>query len=347
VNVTEGLIYFGLGRKKTSGQSAVRISLVGLGLGSSVGRVSRERCGKTARARGFRAECWRIGVEEKSEGFGMRLKRLLYRYNGVTAGERLYLYLRTEFIDSPVWEGTRDVLEVTGRYLEFVDLFQQIAAVNLAGRLVVAGVSFSNRNPVSDPLFEQAFKDFIRDTIGVTGDRFNRVYRLAEQAVAAAGQSASQGLQNRFRRWAERNHPYCYMCRAALDFAGTDQRFAYTCEHIWPQMYGGDSVEDNFLPSCGDCNWRIKQDLAGWSQVNVQAILLGVGPSIKSLKGINNIYRFAMHHRAAQRYAAMHKKTLKEAFVDIGPWTDVRVLTQHDAGDFFNLASHDPNLVLE
>jgi hypothetical protein len=277
----------------------------------------------------------------------MRLKRLLYRYNGVTAGEKLYLHLRSEFVDSPVWEGTREALEATGRFLEFVDLFQQIAAVNLAGRLIVAGSSFAERNPMADPLFEQGYKDFIRDTIGETGERFNRVYRLAEQAVVAAGRPASNGALNRFERWAQRNHPHCYMCRASLDFTRTHDRFTYTCEHIWPRRYGGDSIEENFLPSCADCNWRIKQDFASWSQVNVQAILLGIGPSVKSLKGINNVYNFAMHCRAAQRYAALHNKTLKEAYVDIGPWTDVRALTQHDAGDFFNLINHDPQIILD
>jgi hypothetical protein len=271
----------------------------------------------------------------------MRLKRLLYRYDAVTAGEKLYLHLRTEFIDTQAWREPQETLLATGRALEFIDLFQQIAAVNLTGRFVVAGASFAQRNPVSDPLFEQDYLEFIRDTLGESGERADRVYRLAEQAVIASRRLPSAGLLNRIEKWAQRHHQHCYICRAPLDFTRQHERFAYTCEHVWPRMYGGDSTEDNLLPCCMDCNSRIKRDCASWSQVSVQSLILGIGPKPNNLKEIDNIFKFAMHTRAAQLYAALHGKTLKTAFIDIGPWTDVRVMSQHDAGDFFNLANHD------
>lgn len=277
----------------------------------------------------------------------MRLGRLLYQYTCATAGERLYLHLRTEFIDSDAWQDVRESLSATGRSLEFIDLFQQIAAVNLAGRLVVAGNSFADRHPVGDLQFQQVFTDFVRETIGESGERANRVYRLAEQAVIAARRGPTTGQLNRFERWAERNHPLCYMCRAELDFTRQDPRATYTCEHVWPRMYGGDSTEENFLPACADCNSRIKSDLAGWAQVNVQALILGVSPSAGSLRAVNNVYNFALHYRVAQRYAAANRRTLKQAFLEIGPWTDIRVLTQHDTADFFNLGNHDPQVQIE
>jgi hypothetical protein len=34
------------------------------------------------------------------------------------------------------------------------------------------------------------------------------------------------------------------------------------------------------------------------------------------------------------------------AFIEIGPWTEVRIVTQHDAGDFFNLENHDQGVGL-
>lgn len=231
----------------------------------------------------------------------MRLKRLLYRYDGVTAGEKLYLYLRSEFIDdTEAWAEPRETLEATGRALELVDLFQQIAAVNLTGRFVVAGSSFADRNAVSDPLFQQAFQEFIEDTIGTTGERVDRVYRLAEQAVIAARRPASDGLLNRFEKWALRHHPHSYICRAALDFTRAHPHFTYTCEHVWPRMYGGDSVEDNFLPCCQDCNSRIKRDFASWSLINVQALILGVAPRPDNLREIDNVYKFGRDPRSDQ-----------------------------------------------
>src|SRR5260370_24681573 len=100
----------------------------------------------------------------------MGWKGLLYRDDAVTAGEKLYVCLRCEVIDAETWEGTRESLEATGRAVELIDLFQQIAAVNLTGRLVVAGSSFADRNPRSDPLFQQAYTAFIQDTIGEAGE---------------------------------------------------------------------------------------------------------------------------------------------------------------------------------
>jgi hypothetical protein len=277
----------------------------------------------------------------------MRLKRIRYRYKCVTAGEKLYVHLRSEFIESHAWLDVQDVLQATGRALELVDFFQQIAALNLAGRIVVAGRSFAERTPLDDPLFRQELKEYIGDTIGESSDRIERVYRLAEAAVLAASDKSKPGQLSRFERWAKKSHTHCYMCNASLDFSRTHKFFSYTCEHVWPRMYGGDSIEDNFLPSCADCNSRIKRDLASWSQVNVQALILGVNPSAKSLQSIDNTYNFAMHYRIAQRYAAIHNQTLKEAFMAVGPWTDVRVLSLNDSADFFNLANHDPELSID
>lgn len=277
----------------------------------------------------------------------MRLKSLRYHYNCVTAGEKLYLYLRSEYIDSQAWEAVGLALEPTGRSLELVDLFQQVAAINLTGRLVVAGSSFADRDPVNDPLFRQAFEDFIKDTIGESGERFDRVYRLSEQAVVAARRSATPAQEDKFEKWARRNHTHCYMCNCDLDFSRSHPFFGYTCDHVWPRMYGGDSVDENFLPCCAHCNSRVKRELATWSQVNVQSLILGVGVTTEKLQKIENVYNFALHHRIVQRYAAVHNRTLKKAFIEVGPWEDVRALLQHDACDFFNLGNHDSQLILD
>jgi hypothetical protein len=40
----------------------------------------------------------------------------------------------------------------------------------------------------------------------------------------------------------------------------------------------------------------------------------------------------------------LHNNALKKAFVELGPWTDVRIVAPHDAADFFNLENHDQGL---
>ena len=228
-----------------------------------------------------------------------------------------------------------------------MDLFQQVAAVHLTGRLVVAGASFADLHDMSDLQFTQNYSEFIKGTTGESGERFKKLYRLAETAVRACRRHPSHGQLKSFEAWARKRYPRCFMCDAALDFAVHGTRASFTCEHIWPRMYGGDSIEENFLPSCYDCNCRIKKDLATWAGVGVQSLILGIQPSARSLEGIDNVYNFALHYRAAQRYASKYNTTLKEAFVKVGPWTSVYVWRPDDAADFFNLANHDPNLDLE
>ena len=49
------------------------------------------------------------------------------------------------------------------------------------------------------------------------------------------------------------------MCGSSLDFVN-DNDNAFTCEHIWPRSYGGDSIEENLLPSCKSCNSNKKKN---------------------------------------------------------------------------------------
>jgi hypothetical protein len=276
----------------------------------------------------------------------MRIKEIFHRYPCATAGERLYIFIRSELISARAWFDLQDVLEFTGRHTELVDLFQQVAAVHLTGRLVVAGASFAEIHDMSDLQFRQNYTEFIRDTTGETGERSGKLYRLAEAAVRACRRAPSHGQLRNFEAWAQRRHPRCFMCDVALDFAVQGTRASFTCEHIWPRMYGGDSIEENFLPSCYDCNCRIKKDLASWAAVGVQSLILGIRPSARSLESIDNVYNFALHYRAAQRYASKNNASLKEAFLQVGPWTSVRVWRPDDVADFFNLANHDPDLDL-
>ena len=277
----------------------------------------------------------------------MRFREILHSYPCKTAGETLYLYIRSELVGTHTWLDLEQTLQVTGRWIELVDLFQQVAAVHLAGRLVVAGASFAEAHSMSDPQFRQRYAEFIKDTTGESGERYERLYRLAEAATRASRQQVSHGQLKSFAAWARRNHAHCFMCNVDLDFRTRDDRASFTCEHIWPRMYGGDSILENFLPSCYDCNCRVKRDFATWAGVGVQSLILGIRPSARSLEAVDNVYNYALHCRAAQRCASQYKLSLKEAFLRVGPWTpQIRVLRFDDTADFFNLANHDSELAL-
>jgi hypothetical protein len=173
------------------------------------------------------------------------------------------------------------------------------------------------------------------------------LYSFAVRAVRASQEPASRGVLNKLKSIAERNESPCYICGVALDYTTTKERNSYTCEHVWPQNYGGDSIPENFLPACGDCNWKFKKDFATWTMLSVQALIRGLDPSEAGLGSVESHYRIALHYRAAQSYAVRHRMTLREAFLAAGPWHDVRVLDRGDTADFFNLANHDPALEID
>jgi hypothetical protein len=147
-------------------------------------------------------------------------------------------------------------------------------------------------------------------------------------------------MQARLRAWAMKSHPRCYICGTYLDFTVPQQQNSYTLEHIWPRAYGGNSIEENLLPACDSCNSRKKRHFATWVMPAVQSLLLGIAPGEQRLSEIEGSYKFSLHYRAAQKLAAAERLSMKQAFLRIGPWTDVRIRDADDVADFFNLENH-------
>jgi hypothetical protein len=259
---------------------------------------------------------------------------------GVTAGERLCNFVNHKLLAGPVWNALEGHLDSTGRAIHLVSFYRQIAAVTLTGRIVAAGRSANDLYPHGDPLFRKLFTEHLRDTVGIPREIFDELYRASVRAVEAAISPIPGSVEKRMRAWAELRHPCCYMCGSSLDFQNSDPVKGYTCEHIWPRSYGGDSIEDNFLPACNSCNSKKKQNFATWAMPAVQSLLRGLAPEGQTLAEVEGTYKFALHYRAAQNLAVKRRSTMKEAFLTIGPWTDIRVLDVDDVADFFNLENH-------
>ena len=75
----------------------------------------------------------------------------------------------------------------------------------------------------------------------------------------------------------------------------------------------------------------------------IQSLLLGIGPEDQRLDEIHGSFKFALHYRAAQDLARRKRVNLKAAFMEIGPWTSIRVIDRDDVADFFNLENYDLN----
>ncbi len=201
------------------------------------------------------------------------------------------------------------------------------------------------------------YREYLRVNLHVPQKYIDLIYRQADRALAAVSNDITANEGSKLKRDAQLHHRHCYMCGVNLNFgerehASIDEdpinrvtrerrnAHRYTCEHIWPQSYGGDSVEENFLPSCDSCNTSKKMGFATWAMAGVQALTFGFAPSANELERVEGPYRFAMHYYAARQLAEKRKTTLRKAFLILKPWTDVRVGDLEDTGDFFNLETH-------
>jgi hypothetical protein len=268
------------------------------------------------------------------------------QYELVTAGERLAYFVETRILTRTRWDELSVSLLYTGRGEELSRFFREICIIHLTCRIVTAGTSLLKDLPdrparvASDPSFERDLRVFIRERLNIFPPLQDGLLRAAVAAVRVTQQDISQSDRKALKHWAERSHRTCYMCGISLDFTEQDRHLKFSAEHIWPQRYGGDSVEDNLLPACGACNAGRKRDFASWAMAGVQSMILGFMPSENEYRSVEGIHKFAMHYLAAKNYAIERKTTLKQAFRDISSWEDMRLSDEGDIGDFFNLENH-------
>jgi hypothetical protein len=201
---------------------------------------------------------------------------------------------------------------------------------------VKAGTTFGDLG-VDDPQFKIQFKAYLREIVGISPTILDSAYRFSERAVVAAKGSFTGAIQRRMREWAELRHPHCYMCGRLLDFGTRNCELSYTCEHVWPRSYGGNSDIDNLLPACLDCNNDLKSDFTTWVMPPIHTFVLGINPSEENLERVPRQYKFALHYRAAQRLSFTKRQSLKQSFLQLGPWKQISICQIDDVVDFFNL----------
>ena len=105
----------------------------------------------------------------------------------------------------------------------------------------------------------------------------------------------------------------CYMCGVSLN-RRKGQSDTFTIEHIWPISFGGDTVEENLLPACADCNSK-RGSMLSWAAGPVNSTFLhangAVPHSLRLSLGLARMLHFAASGRKP--------KTLKEAALSCQP----------------------------
>jgi 5-methylcytosine-specific restriction endonuclease McrA len=270
----------------------------------------------------------------------------------VTAGELLCTFVKRNVLDGGPWQDLTTALSPTGRGAWWAEFVEEVVATQFIGRLVTAGRSIAeelggNITAVGSIQFRQQVQALISDTTLASLDRSaeRKMQDLVERAVRATFGSVSEADRKILRDEATRM-PRCYLCNQLLvmrldsEVEPSEQQLkrAVAIDHVWPRMFGGDTVVENLALACRDCNNR-KANYANWAMVDVQSLVLGYRPSTNDLERIPGWRRFAMLSYAAHRMADAGSLSLKTAHQrlqnTIAPAPRVKRMT--DVADFFNL----------
>jgi hypothetical protein len=113
-----------------------------------------------------------------------------------------------------------------------------------------------------------------------------------------------------------------------------------TLEHVWPASLGGDSIVENLVPACGDCN-RQKKDLFTWEQGDIHDFIYPVDFHLSEfLLRVPIAQRILLQRRAVMILAQRDRLTLKQALVRVGAYGSIGALDSTDTWDIFNIQNH-------
>jgi HNH endonuclease len=263
-----------------------------------------------------------------------------FSYPAVTAGENLYLFVRSWIRQGNSMDESFYWLDPIQRSDEWTEYIEQFMAVALTGQIVAAGRTLRELYDGSTP-FKTEFRSCVTGLLRIDRANVDKLMRMATAAVDESLRDIANGLRRKLRQWAIGNHPLCYLCGEPLDFKNGGSKKAYTADHIWPLSFGGDSVAENLLPACRECNHEHKGNFASWAMTSVQSVILGLNPSAESLGKATGVCRFGLHHRRVQQLAIDEKVSLRDAYERVGPSEALRTLVQSEVGTFFNLANYN------
>lgn len=132
----------------------------------------------------------------------------------------------------------------------FVEAIKLTAAMDVSLRCVRQAKDAFEK--FEDPTWEQLGRHLRLEAnlpAGLRGDR-----RFLELTLKTAGiartKPRNKAVEASIRG---KGRQTCYMCGEAVKLNGLPGK-TYSVEHLWPQSLGGETVEDNLLNACAECN---------------------------------------------------------------------------------------------
>lgn len=240
----------------------------------------------------------------------------------VTAGERLFLLIRGEVLDTTgsqhaKWASLRTLLDHVGGRPEFGGYVKGAVSVHAMRRLLRFWQA-ERLLTADEARYVRKVSQFVGEEVfpGLGDELTRRLSRAVIAAEDASFKPIPAGVRSRLLR--DQRRVQCYLCSGTLDSQAPkgDAEFL-TLEHLWPTSIGGDSVEDNLLPACTRCQ-HVTKDTASWEWLNVHNLVLPAAPSVNSLRSVQRPVRYARHYFEAMGICEEQGLTLKEAFLRLG-----------------------------
>lgn len=263
-----------------------------------------------------------------------------------TSGERLLFALLHHHSDWRVLSSALKTanVQMARRCDSLTNFFVGASILHLQQRLIRQAQDVREVHPFARSLQAEELRIRAEHVLGLSPSTYtgnfieliDEVLNSAEKLTA----NLSPGLKKRIKR-AGPNH--CHSCGLQFGIVppNGEKILEATADHVWPRALGGDTSEDNLIPTCDICNSK-KGHIAAWQMAWIQPIVFSDVDEENSLKAFPRDLQIALHIRAAMAYAQDNGTTLKDAFLTIGPREKISRIDPEQGYDFFNLRVHDP-----
>lgn len=263
-----------------------------------------------------------------------------------TSGERLLFLLLRHHSD---WRTLADALQTANvqmarRYDGLTNFFVGASILHLQQRLIRQGQDVRETYPYDRSQQVTALSERILEVIGLGRASYSGDFPALIDEVLTSAEMLDANMGPGLKKKVKRAGPdHCHSCGLAFGIVppGGTSTLVASADHVWPRALGGDSIEDNLLPTCDVCNSR-KGNIGAWQMAWIQPWVFSDFDEENSLKSFPRELKIGLHIRAAMAYAQANGTTLKDAFLAIGPREDLVRIDPDQGYDFFNLRVHDP-----
>ena len=241
-----------------------------------------------------------------------------------TAGEKLFYLIRDEVLDRTgqpdfTWSNIGILFDEVSGNPDFANYIKGATSIYAMRRLLIFWKAERILTP-DESQYVRKVSSFVKQEVfpGLDATLVSQISRIVIQAEQASKKPITPRVKKNVIR--ERKKLTCYLCDRYLDQnAKSDDNAYLTIEHLWPTSIGGDSIEENLLPACQECQ-KVTKDTASWEWLNTHNIVFSVSPSVDELdEKRNRKISYAKHYYEVTKHANLKNMTLKEAFRQIGP----------------------------